>query len=95
VNADSLVFYMGRDSGVEIAQQLIDAGKPVTTPVAIVEACSTERERMLTLTLEDLAAGEAQRWVDASQPSLLMIGEAFADRRQSVVRIVDGMLVAA
>jgi uroporphyrin-III C-methyltransferase len=50
---------------------------------------------MLTLTLEDLAAGEAQRWVDASQPSLLMIGEAFADRRQSVVRIVDGMLVAA
>jgi uroporphyrin-III C-methyltransferase len=80
VNADSLVFYMGRDSGVEIAQQLIDAGRTVSTPVAIVEACSTERERTLTLTLEELAAGEAQRWVDASQPSLLMIGEAFAAR---------------
>jgi len=95
VNADSLVFYMGRDSGVEIAQQLIDAGKPVSTPVAIVEACSTERERMLTLTLEELAAGDAQRWVDASQPSLLMIGEAFAARQLQVVRSADGMLVAA
>ena len=98
VNADSLVFYMGRDSGVEIAQQLIDAGKPRATPVAIVEACSTERERTLTLTLEALAAGEAQRWLDASQPSLLMIGEAFAEREgaKDVVRsVVGGVLVAA
>src|ERR1700761_314947 len=95
VNADSLVFYMGRDSGVEIAQQLIDAGRSVATPVAIVEACSTARERMLSLTLEELAAGGAQRWVDASQPSLLMIGEAFAARPVSVVRSADGMLVAA
>jgi len=80
VNADSLVFYMGRDSAPEIAQQLIDAGRPGSTPVAIVEACSTPRERMLTLTLDDLAAGEAQLWLDPSQPSLLMIGEAFAER---------------
>ncbi|MEI5996941.1 uroporphyrinogen-III C-methyltransferase [Paraburkholderia bengalensis] len=80
VNADSLVFYMGRDSAPEIAQQLIDAGRAGSTPVAIVEACSTPRERMLTLTLDGLAAGDAQLWLDASQPSLLMIGEAFAER---------------
>jgi len=80
VNADSLVFYMGRDSGPEIAQGLIDAGRDGRTPVAIVEACSTARERMLTLTLQGLACGEAQQWLDASQPSLLMIGEAFAAR---------------
>src|SRR6201996_7468445 len=95
VNADSLVFYMGRDSGVEIARQLIEAGRSAATPVAVVEACSTARERMLSLTLEELAAGGAQRWVDASQPSLLMIGEAFAARPVSVVRSADGMLVAA
>jgi uroporphyrin-III C-methyltransferase len=80
VNADSLVFYMGRDSAPEIARQLIDAGRPATTPVAIVEACSTERERTLTLTLEALAMGEAQEWLDPAQPSLLMIGNAFAAR---------------
>ena len=79
-SADSLVFYMGRDSAPEIALQLIDAGRPGSTPVAIVEACSTERERSLTLTLEAMARGDAQDWLDASQPSLLMIGEAFAER---------------
>ena len=51
-SADSLVFYMGRDSAPDIAQQLIDAGRAGSTPVAIVEACSTPRERMLTLTLD-------------------------------------------
>lgn len=50
---------------------------------------------MLTLTLEDLAAGEAQRWVDASQPSLLMIGEAFAARQTEAKHSSNGMLVAA
>lgn len=81
VKADSLVFYMGRDSAPEIAQRLIDAGRVGSTPVAIVEACSTARERALTLTLEGLAAGDAQQWLDEAEPSLLMIGEAFADRR--------------
>ncbi|CAM2177044.1 uroporphyrin-III C-methyltransferase [Paraburkholderia sacchari] len=80
VNADSLVFYMGRDSAPEIARQLIEAGRAGATPVAIVEACSTARERTLTLTLAGLEAGEAQDWLDPVQPSLLMIGEAFAER---------------
>jgi len=79
-SADSLVFYMGRDSAPDIAQQLIDAGRAGTTPVAIVEACSTPRERTLTLTLARMALGEAQAWLDPSQPSLLMIGEAFRER---------------
>jgi len=80
VNADSLVFYMGRDSAPEIARQLIEAGRAGATPVAIVEACSTTRERTLTLTLQGLAEGEAQAWLDPAQPSLLMIGDAFAGR---------------
>ncbi|RAS23083.1 uroporphyrinogen-III C-methyltransferase [Paraburkholderia bryophila] len=95
VNADSVVFYMGRDSGVEIAQQLIEAGRPASTPVAIVEACSTPRERILTLTLEGLACGEAVAWVDAAQPSLVMVGEAFADRHLDRDRSLGGVLVAA
>jgi uroporphyrin-III C-methyltransferase len=80
VNADSLVFYMGRDSAPEIGRQLLDAGRLASTAVALVEACSTPRERTLTLTLGELAEGHAQPWLDATQPSLLMIGEAFAAR---------------
>jgi uroporphyrin-III C-methyltransferase len=80
VNADSLVFYMGRDAAPEIAKQLLDAGRDAATPVALVEACSTPRERTLTLTLGELAHGRAQSWLDVAQPSLVMIGEAFAAR---------------
>src|SRR5471030_966098 len=95
-SADSLVFYMGRDSAPEIAQQLIDSGRPASTPVAILEACSTPRERSLTLTLGEMAIGEAQDWLDASQPSLLMIGEAFAERSVLVpVQSVEEALQAA
>lgn len=90
VNADSLVFYMGRDSAPGIAQQLIDAGRPGDTPVAIVEACSTARERSFALTLARMAAGEAQAWLDASQPSLLMIGHAFAERGGAAADGEDG-----
>jgi uroporphyrin-III C-methyltransferase len=96
VNADSLVFYMGRDSAPDIAQQLIDAGRAGSTPVAIVEACSTPRERTLTLTLEEMAMGNAQVWLDPEQPSLLMIGDAFAERTgASGEEAGDGMLNAA
>ncbi|NLP61744.1 uroporphyrinogen-III C-methyltransferase [Paraburkholderia sacchari] len=89
VNADSLVFYMGRDSAPEIARQLIEAGRAGATPVAIVEACSTARERTLTLTLAGLEAGEAQDWLDPVQPSLLMIGEAFAERSVQQMQAED------
>jgi uroporphyrin-III C-methyltransferase len=95
-SADSLVFYMGRDSAPEIAQQLLDSGRAGSTPVAIVEACSTERERSLTLTLSEMANGEAQDWLDASQPSLLMIGEAFAERSSRVsAELVEAALQVA
>jgi uroporphyrin-III C-methyltransferase len=94
-SADSLVFYMGRDSAPEIAQQLIDSGRAGSTPVAIVEACSTERERSLTLTLAEMAHGDAQDWLDASQPSLLMIGEAFAERALAETGQAEAALQAA
>ncbi|WP_322013892.1 uroporphyrinogen-III C-methyltransferase [Paraburkholderia sp. J12] len=81
VKADSLVLYMGRDSAHEIAHRLIETGRDGATPVAIVEACSTPRERSLTLTLAELAAGDARKWLDPAQPCVLMIGEAFGLRR--------------
>ncbi|MBU9148653.1 uroporphyrinogen-III C-methyltransferase [Burkholderia multivorans] len=88
--ADSIVYYMGRDSAPGIAQELIDAGRAPTTPVAIVEACSTARERTLTLTLAEMAAGAAQAWLDPAQPSLLMIGDALAERQPQPQRGAEG-----
>ncbi|AJC23365.2 uroporphyrinogen-III C-methyltransferase [Pandoraea pulmonicola] len=77
-SADSLVYYMGRDAAQRIAGELIDAGKPASTPVAIVEAATTTRERRALLSLGELRDGVASSWFDAAQPSVLLIGEVFA-----------------
>ncbi len=83
--ADTLVYYMGRKDAARIAQQLIEQSpnQSGNTPVQILEAVSTPRERLWTSTLEELAAGKADQWFDSSSPALIMIGEALAERNIS------------
>ncbi len=83
--ADTLVYYMGRKDAARIAQQLIEQSpnQNGNTPVQILEAVSTPRERLWTSTLEELAAGKADQWFDSSSPALIMIGEALAERNIS------------
>ena len=85
-SADTLVYYMGRKDAARIAQQLIEQSPNQTgnTPVQILEAVSTARERLWTSTLEELAAGKADSWFDSSSPALIMIGEALKDKTQSL-----------
>ncbi|MBU3638559.1 uroporphyrinogen-III C-methyltransferase [Polynucleobacter sp. AP-RePozz3-80-G7] len=83
--ADTLVYYMGRKDAARIAQQLIEQSpnQKASTPVQILEAVSTPRERLWISTLEELAAGKADQWFDSSSPALIMIGEALAARKMS------------
>ena len=83
-SADTLVYYMGRKDAAKIAQQLIEQSpnQNANTPVQILEAVSTPRERLWTSTLEELAAGKADQWFDSSSPALIMIGEALRDKAQ-------------
>jgi uroporphyrin-III C-methyltransferase len=89
VKADTLVYYMGRDQAAAIAAQLIAHGKSPATPAWVVEAASTARQRTRQFTLRQMAAGEAAAWIDAEQPSLLMIGEALASRATEASRRTD------
>ena len=84
-SADTLVYYMGRKDAARIAQQLIDQSpnQNGNTPVQILEAVSTPRERLWSSNLQELAAGKADQWFDRSSPALIMIGEAFAQRNTS------------
>ena len=77
-NADTLVYYMGRKDTAKIALQLIEhnAHHGANTPVQILEAVSTSRERQWIGTLAELAAGKADTWFDSSSPALIVIGEA-------------------
>ena len=77
-SADTLVYYMGRKDAARIAQQLIEQSpnQHSNTPVQILEAVSTARERLWISTLQELAAGKADQWFDSASPALIMIGEA-------------------
>ena len=75
--ADTLVYYMGRKDAAKIAQQLIEQGlHNKTTPVQILEAVSTSRERHWFSTLKEMALGSADAWFDSNLPALIMVGEA-------------------
>ena len=81
--ADTLVYYMGRKDAARIAQQLIEhsPNHGVDTPVQILEAVSTPRERQWSSTLYELAAGKADQWFDISSPALIMVGEALRESK--------------
>ncbi len=90
-SADTLVYYMGRKDAARIAQQLIEqsGNQNSKTPVQILEAVSTPRERLWSSTLEELAAGKADQWFDSGSPALIMIGEALRSKAQ-ISEILEG-----
>ena len=81
-SADTLVYYMGRKDAAKIAQQLIKSRghHGPETPVHILEAVSTSRERLWSSTLAQLAQGNADDWFDSNSPALIMVGEAFRNQ---------------
>ena len=72
---------MGRKDAAKNAQQLLKQSEnddihKQETPVHILEAVSTPRERLWSSTLGELADGKADDWFDRSSPALIMVGEA-------------------
>ena len=84
--ADTLVYYMGRKDAVRIARQLLKQGDTDTgnTPIRILEAVSTSRERHWSCTLDDLAQGKANDWFDKNSPALIMVGSALNVSRPQI-----------
>ncbi|HSL83763.1 MAG TPA: SAM-dependent methyltransferase, partial [Thermoanaerobaculia bacterium] len=76
---DTLVVLMGVARLPYVAANLARAGRPRTTPAAIVERGTWEDERVVTCTLADLAERAAEAGVRS--PATVVIGEAVALRR--------------
>jgi uroporphyrin-III C-methyltransferase len=74
IAADSAVLYMAAGQAQAIAQALIAAGKPASTPVAIVESASLAEEHRLFTTLGALRASHLP---PMSGPAVLCVGEVF------------------
>ena len=69
----TVVFYMGVSELGRIEARLLAAGRPATTPVALVERGTQAAQRVILGTLEHLAATGAQHALKA--PSLVIVGE--------------------
>ncbi|HEY2845812.1 MAG TPA: uroporphyrinogen-III C-methyltransferase [Bryobacteraceae bacterium] len=70
-HAGTLVVLMGVENRAAIANSLINGGRPKGDPVAFLQYASTDRERVLESTLEQVARGEA----DVEAPAVFVIGE--------------------
>ncbi|MEO8170442.1 MAG: SAM-dependent methyltransferase, partial [Oxalobacteraceae bacterium] len=75
-DCDTLVQYMGGREAAATAQKLLSRGRSGTTPVIVVENCSRENQKILRLSLMDLAQGLP----GMAGPVLVMIGQAMAQR---------------
>ena len=89
-SADTLVYYMGRKDAAKIAQQLICNSPNLSgnTPVHILEAVSTPRERHWSSTLDELAIGAADQWFDSGSPALIMVGQALQEKAHAKTQAV-------
>lgn len=70
------VFYMGVGAAPEIRRKLIESGRDASTPIAIIENGTTDRERTVTGTLgglDDLVASET-----ITGPAVIIVGETAA-----------------
>ena len=75
-----LVFYMGFNHRVEIARHLLAGGAKRNLPVAVVIAASTEKQRVVEITLSQMVAGSE---IDLQgDPAILVIGEIVSLRHQ-------------
>jgi uroporphyrin-III C-methyltransferase len=74
----TLVLIMAVRNAGAIAARLIDAGKPATTPAAVIENASTAGERVTQTTLGDLGGTITREGLGS--PAIIVVGEA-AGRR--------------
>ena len=69
----TLVFYMGLNQLAAIADGLMAAGRNASTPIAIVSNASLPNQRVLTGTLADIVAKQADAQLPT--PALLIVGD--------------------
>lgn len=69
----TLVFYMGLSKLELISQQLIAAGMPASTPMAIIEKGCTAQQRVISGQLQNLQSRVASQSVQS--PALIVVGQ--------------------
>ncbi len=69
----TVVIYMGLVGLNQICEKLIEQGVPATMPAAVVQQGTTQRQKVVSATLQDLA--EKVEAAQLKPPSLIIVGE--------------------
>ncbi|AQQ53579.1 uroporphyrinogen-III C-methyltransferase [Planococcus lenghuensis] len=92
---DTLCIYMGVSKLPEICERLLRHGLLAGTPIALIEWGTTERQRTITGTLEDIV----QKAHDMKNPSMIVVGEVVRLRKKlqwyEQLRVDEGQLVSS
>lgn len=76
----TLVFYMGLHTLELLVQGLLEAGKPATTPIAIIAQGSTPQQQVLTSTLAEVLEHQAVAQLPA--PAIILVGQVVKLQQQ-------------
>ncbi|MCX6008627.1 MAG: uroporphyrinogen-III C-methyltransferase [Chloroflexi bacterium] len=79
-SSDTLVFLMGMENLAHIVNQLIQNGKPSSTPVAVISQGTSSRQCTLVGTLEDIVSRAKQEGFEP--PAVIVVGEVVQLREQ-------------
>lgn len=92
---DTIVVLMGMARLAEVAQALIEAGRPATTPAACVQEATLATQRAVVATLGTIAVAAAAAGLSA--PATIVIGEVVALARveERIQPYVDSAAAAA
>jgi uroporphyrin-III C-methyltransferase len=71
--SDTLVVMMGAGRVLSLSRRIIAAGRPATTPAALVMAATRPEQRQVVATLDDIA--DVARTAGIGAPAILIVGE--------------------
>jgi uroporphyrin-III C-methyltransferase len=90
--SDAGAIYMGAGDAAALAAALIEAGKPASLPVAIVENASLLESRTVHTTLAALVQGSG---LNPTGPAVLLLGPQFVARTQARTPVDPPLRIAA
>lgn len=78
--SDTLVFLMGMGNLAQIVNQLIQNGRPPSTPVAVISEGTSPKQRTVVGTLEDIVSRAKKEGFEP--PAVIVVGEVVKLREQ-------------
>ena len=88
---DTQIFYMGREQLPQIAQEMIEQGYALSTPVCLVESVSLPNQRSFGTYLGELLNFQQDELFHEKNPVIVLIGEVYKNASQDLTPLIPLM----